>query len=81
MVEHLLCKQRVIGSNPIGSTRTSPTTTDRAIALIVISTHDTRIAVRIADWQVFDIVNGGLTRPETSASFDAYYNSLRVGFE
>jgi hypothetical protein len=23
LVEHLLCKQRVIGSNPIGSTRTS----------------------------------------------------------
>ena len=52
MVEHLLCKQRVIGSNPIGSTKT-PLDSDKDCG--------PRFA-RIP--QVFDIVNGGLIRPE-----------------
>ena len=76
LVEHLLCKQRVIGSNPIGSTRT-----------YTISTSKNELP-RHCRRQVFDIVNGGLTRPELrlhSTPLAGWkldtYNSLRVGFE
>lgn len=49
LVEHLLCKQRVSGSNPLSST-------------IFITIYKSFVSGFDRRW-IFDIVNGGLIRP------------------
>ena len=73
LVEHLLCKQRVSGSNPLSST-----------SLFVFQHITSFFRQFIVDW-IFDIVYGGLIRPSIP-EFDIEFMQrvllffLRMGF-